>query len=207
MALRSHRRGTRLAGSALFFFALLIGTVSVRLLLDSRRQLEVAEEQRDRGDRYRAIAAFENAAKAYVPLSPYHQRGLRELELMARGALMRGDKKEAAYIFEVIRRSVLATRHFWQPNGDFLSRAEKAMAALESNSVDELSGPGGALERPADPNPILAVLLLGGFMLWIVGAVLLLFTRDQGKPIRDKWAWAATLLGLSTWLLMSWLVT
>lgn len=192
----------RILGVFVLGIALLVGTATARLVVEGKQHLDEGRIQKGRGDRFRAVAAFEDAAKAYVPFSPYHLRGLRELEIMAKGATMRGENERALAIWEMTRRSVLASRHFWQPNEHILVRAEQAITNLRSLESQGKASAMSPVARPKDPSPLGSMILFLGFLLWIGGgATLCLGYRSW----RSKRAWAATTLGLSTWLIMAWL--
>ena len=195
----------RILGVFALGIALLIGTTTVRLVIEGKQHLDEGRIQKGQGDLFRATTAFEDAAKAYVPFSPYHLRGLRELEIMAKGATMRGENERALAIWEITRRSVLASRHFWQPNEHILVRAEQAITNLRSLESHGKTTTMSPIARPKDPSPLGSILLFLGFLLWTGGAATLCLGYHHTRSWRSNWVWAATALGLSTWLIMAWL--
>ena len=101
-----------------------LAVATVRVLLDGRRHMEEAQKLSRSGDATAAFAAYEDAARAYVPGSPYPEKALREMTLMAQGAHMRGEIESARERWRSVRRSVLATRHVLIPHEDYLVRDE-----------------------------------------------------------------------------------
>ena len=200
----------RLAGSALLAVSIFVGLTTARLVLDGRRHLAEARGLAGEDRRREAIAALEDAARAYVPGSPYPDRALDRLAIMAKAAEMRGDRALAASVWESIRRSILASRHVIQPNRRRLEEAEREIGRLASASG---SGPpdDAATARPADPSPAASILLLLGLAAWISGAAAIcLSPRSRGGSPRGRSgltaaAWAACLAGLALWIAMSWL--
>ena len=175
---------------------------------DGKHLFEGAMRLAGAGDRAGAVANLEDAAKAYVPGSLYPDRALRELTIMARAAEMRGDPRQAARIWEVVRRSVLATRHLYQPNEETLEAAEKNLKRLmrETHPDAVLTNP---VPRPDDPSALGSIVLFLGLIAWIAGALWLFLNprRRDGKPIVPLvYVWGGCLGGLGIWLLTAWLI-
>ncbi len=195
--------GALLLGSAVFTIA-----ITGRLLIDSRRHLDEALRFEGAGDRAAAVSAFESAIKAYVPGSPYPARALRELAILAKGAEMRGDAVRAAAIWEVGRRSILATRHFYQPFGDQLGLAERELVRLRQAQASHRDVAANPIARPADPSPVFSLLLFAGLLCWAGGSLALCFYPNPQRAVDRRMRygiWLACLGGLGLWLLMAWL--
>ena len=194
----------RIAGGALLGLGAFLAIATVRILLDGRRHIEEAERLNREGDPAAAFAALEDAARAYVPGSPYPEKALREMALMARGAHMRGKIDAARERWRSVRRSVLATRHITIPHEDYLARAERQIALLESPSQGAEAKP---LERPRDPSPILALLLFAGLVIWISSSAVLASglgsSRVGGRSRTRTAAWIGSVAGLALWVGMS----
>lgn len=163
--------------------------------------MEEAERLNREGDPAAAFAALEDAARAYVPGSPYPEKALREMALMAQGAHMRGEIDASRERWRSVRRSVLTTRHFKIPHEDYLARAERQIALLESPSEGAKAKP---LERPGDPSPILALLLFAGLAIWISSSAVLVSglgsSRVGGRSRARTAAWIGSVAGLALWV-------
>jgi hypothetical protein len=195
----------RIAALVLLGLALLVAVASARLLLDGRAHLAEAARFQASGEHERALVALEDAARAYLPGSPYPGRALHRLSLLARSHEMRGETDRARKCWEVVRRSILASRHVVQPHSDLLETAERQLGRLASPPAT--GGPArSALDRPRDPHPVLSLLLFLGVAAWLGGSVALLIPRSGGGSGRGRaLAWLAVVGGSALWLSMSWL--
>lgn len=193
----------RSAGYFLLGLAAVTAVTTLRLMSDGNAGLERAERAMENGDRDAAIAALEDAAKAYVPGGRHVPRALKELTVLARAAEIRGEAERTLKTWEVIRRSVLATRHFFQPNKPFLADAEKAIVRLHQKNDPAVFAP-DLIKRPIDPSPLLSLLLFFGLAAWIAGASLWVLcpVGKKGAPLVPKlYSIAISLGGLFLWLL------
>lgn len=201
----------RAPGAFLLGAGLLVALATGRMIRDGKERLEAGLAHADAGEAALAAAALEDAARCYAPGSPYPGRALERLSIMARAAEMRGESGTARHLWEVVRRSVLATRHVFQPNGEALRRAEGALARLDRAAVSERSeapaaGRPGAPPRPEDPSPLASILLAAGLLAWIAGAAFALAAPGTGARARARRAaWITSLCGLASWLVMAWL--
>ncbi len=198
----------RLAGVVLLGAVVLVATITGRLLLDGKRHLSEALRLKSSGDRRAAVTELEDAAKAYVPGSPYPTSALRELAIFAKAAEMRGETTRAASIWEVTRRAILATRHFSQPHTVQLENAEREISRLRSDQGGASGASTNPIERPKDPNPIASMLLFVGLITWAGGAIVICLTPRRVEVNSQRIhhvAWAACLCGLALWLLMAWI--
>jgi len=201
--------GRRVAGGILLGLAAFLAIATVRVLLDGRRHFAEAEDQARRGARETALSCYEDAARSYLPGSPYPAMALHRMSLMARAAEMRGDPHVAIEIWEKVRRSVLATRHVFVPNEPSLERAERAIVRLRSaDRTVAARAAGDSISRPDDPSIPASILLLLGLVLWIAGAAIVTLEPAAGDRSRARVrsiGWAACLGGLALWVMMSWL--
>lgn len=189
---------------------MLVGAMVVRLLHQGSVRLASGLAALAAGDQEMGLADLEDAAKAYLPFSPYSARGLEELAILAKTAQMRGDTQAALHAWEVLRRSVLATRHLWIPNRDVLERADQEIATLRQDSGESAAQAAAAVALPSDPSASLSLLLSLGFILWILGVAALaagvgspdgLLLTDS--PQSRKFAWTMCVAGLALWLAIS----
>lgn len=197
----------RIVNALLLGVAAIVFSATFRLWWEGREHFNEATRLLGLGQRQPAVYAFESAAKAYVPGSPYPQRAIAELKILAKSAQMRGEETRAAAIWEVIRRSILCTRHFWQPHLRDLSLAETAVSRLRDKDNTTKLFDVGVLRRPEDPNPLLSVLLFLGLLMWIGGAGFLCLRsvkpEKSGERAGRSGIWV-TVGGLGLWLVMCW---
>ncbi len=199
----------RIIGWVLLALATFVITATFRLYSDGRRHLQEAMRRLNAGDSRMAVAEFEDAAKAYLPGSPYPKRALRELAILAKSAEMRGDPILAATIWEAARRAILATRHVFQPHESELLAAEKEIVNLRSDQNSNSVQKAKLIARPSDPPFVASLLLFFGLLSWMLGAILLLVLGHRRKADHEhrlKAAWAASLGGLGLWLTMAYWV-
>jgi hypothetical protein len=199
----------RVGGAVLFAVAVMVTVVTVRLVLAGRQHLEEATRLQDANDTDGAIAAFEDTVRSYVPGSPYPSKALRELDILAKGAEMRGEVDTARSILEVTRRAILSTRHVRQPFDDRLQSTEKTILRLvtQNKGLPEKSAE-SLVARPSDPGAAVSMLLFIGLLCWVGGGIGLLF---QPKRAADNYltspftALIVSLAGLATWIVMAWI--
>jgi hypothetical protein len=198
----------RIASFVLLGLAVLVLTATGRLFYEGGYHLKEAMRLQRSNDRKAAIVELEDAAKAYVPGSPYPKIALRELEVLAKSAEMRGDMLQATVTWEVARRAVLATRHFFQPHEEQLESSEREIARLRKKKDAQNKSASEPGLRPKDPNPFASLLLFLGLIGWLGGAIALclipLRADSAGSGIRH-YAWIACFGGLALWVAMAWI--
>jgi hypothetical protein len=156
--------------------------VSVRLLYDSRSALHAGEMSEARGDRLEAIRHYQDAARLYLPASPYVRDALNRLEALATAAAQAGDGPSVRAALEAERAAILAARSLYIPNGSRLPDIERRLARVLAATEDRSVAPGVSfearsawhLERLARrPGPALAHVLLAltGLVLWVGSAI------------------------------------
>jgi len=201
----------RAAAAVLLSVGALLGLTTARLVIDGRTHFREGERRAREGDRERAILEFEEAARSYVPGSPYPRRALERIGLIAKAHEMRGDMPQALRAWESIRRSVLSTRHVVQPNRDLLEGAERELRRLrEARRGRAGSAAMDPAARPEDPSPIVAILLFVGLLLWIGSAISLLVgprpaEAERQLSVARLVSWVTCAGGLALWLAMAWI--
>ncbi len=199
----------RAGGAVLLALAIIVGTASVRLYFSGRQHLEEAMRLQDARDVDRAVAKFEDTVRAYMPGSPYPDKALRELDILAKGAEMRGDVDRALSTLEVTRRAILSTRHLKQPFSERLQATEKAIVRLATRHQGIPEGSAGNLVvRPSDPAPLVAIFLFIGLLCWAGGGMALFLIPKNTPDNSFKSTLAAlivSLVGLVTWIGMAWI--
>ncbi|HJX51254.1 MAG TPA: hypothetical protein VJ801_00680 [Polyangia bacterium] len=178
MTVRRHPRWLLVAVGA----GLALIVVSVRLLHDSRSALHAGEMSEARGDRLEAIRHYQDAARLYLPASPYVRDALNRLEALATAAAQAGDGPSVRAALEAERAAILATRSLYIPSGSRLPNIERRLAQVLAATEDRSVAPGASfeartawhLERLARrPGPALAhvLLALAGLVLWVGSAI------------------------------------
>jgi hypothetical protein len=181
--------------SAALFVGLGVAVLTGRLFLDGKRHYENAKQAQADGESWRMIVqTYENAAKTYFPGNPYPQRALRELSILAKSAEMRGDTRQAVYVWEVIRRSAVSQRHVSQPFKSYLTQAHARLDILRTTKN------AGSIEKDGleDPSTVGVILLWFGLLVWIGGALLAIWS--QGKRARLLFI-VSSMAGAIVWIL------
>ena len=173
----------RKAFGALGVVGVVLVVVVVRVVLSSRAELGHGDAALARADGEAARVHFRRAARWYAPGNPYSTEALDRLATMARDAEQRGDAENALACWRAVRGAILSTRSSYVPHAERLDRANARIAALMATQpqppidagrpTEELEAEHLArLEEPAYPSTMWTLVLLLGFLTWIVGAFL-----------------------------------
>jgi len=188
----------RRMATALLLAAGLFGVVAVRLLLEGHQSVSQGTEYERNGKLTEAVAAYRDAARAYVPLTPYSAFGFERLFAIGEHAEEKGDLPLARLAFESFRGAALATRSAYTPHNHELSEVQKHLAELYAkwdhahveNKETARSKPyfAGLLQAPVGPSLGRAVAALFGLSVWISAVVAFLFlgldpTLRPKKPV------------------------
>jgi hypothetical protein len=195
--------------------ALALVVVAGRLLVDARSALRAGQAAEGRGDRLEAIRHYQDAARLYLPRSPFVREALDRLEALATAAAQAGDGPNVRAALEAERAAILATRSLYIPHGSRLPDIEHRLARLLAAAEDRSVAPGVSFEARAAwhlerlmrrPGPALAYVLLAlaGLVLWVGGAVGF-FSRGLDARLRLRHphaiiAGVAFVLGLAMFL-------
>ena len=194
---------SRIPAGILFGVAVLTTVSLLRLTLTAEKRVREATQLLNSGDRRAAVVALEDAAKAYFPGNFYTQKALRELAILARSEEMQGNNQGAIHIWEVKRRAILSTRHFFQPHLQDLKEAENSMMRIYGTKMPNLKKQSPVM-RPRDPSPILSIVLFLGLFVWLAGSVVLAITPPVSPISKTRpLAWLASVGGLGIWLYIS----
>lgn len=158
--------------------AVLVG----RLLWDSRAAVRAGDDAERRGDHREACRRYLDAARLYVPGSPFVRRALDALEDMAETAQKAGDLASARQALEAMRAALLGTRSFYTPHAERLPRIDGRLARLYALLEDAQGSPGGSpaarqawhaerLSRRPGPAAVPVLLVFVGLALWLGAAV------------------------------------
>jgi len=162
--------------------ALALVVVAARLLVDARSALRAGQSAEGRGDRLEAIRHYQDAARLYLPASPYVRSALDRLEAVAAAAAQAGDGPSVRAALEAERAAILATRSLYIPHRSRLPDVEQRLARLLAAAEDRSVAPGVSFESRVAwhldrltrrPGPGLACVLtaMAGLVLWVGSAV------------------------------------
>jgi hypothetical protein len=179
MAIRRHVVAGVLLAAGLF------AVVAVRLLLESRESVSQGAEYERNGKLTEAVAAYRDAARAYVPLTPYSAFGFERMIAIGKHGKEKGDLALARLAFESFRGAALATRSAYTPHSHELIEVQRHLAeiyaqwdrARAENPESARSNPyfAGLLQAPVGPSLGRSVAALVGLGIWISAVVVFLF--------------------------------
>jgi hypothetical protein len=180
----STRRPPRGATLVLAGGLLVLSGVAARMLLGARAELRTAAAAAGRGDLEAEVRHLRRAMAYYLPGNPWVLHARDALLQAAERAAGNGDAAMAADAFEQLRSAILNLRGISHPFSDTLREVNRRLAELRSHDPEAaaaLRTPAGReglrlrLERPPEPDPLWAGLGVGGFFLWVTGALLLFY--------------------------------
>ncbi|MBA3455937.1 MAG: hypothetical protein H0T42_22760, partial [Deltaproteobacteria bacterium] len=90
-----------------------IGALAIRVVVEGRTALAEGDEAASAGRTEDAIAAWESAARWYLPSAPHVDEAYSRLIDLAAQRGVRG-----LPAWRAVRSAALATRHLWTPHGD-----------------------------------------------------------------------------------------
>jgi hypothetical protein len=160
-------RGAAVAG-------VLLAVLAVRVVSASHTELQRGIQALARGDEHGAILALRRSGRMHAPGNPYSADALSRLMGIGRAAEARADTAQALAAYRAVRGAILASRSIYVPHGELLEQADARIAALSAESRAR----GGRTEAivlaelRAPPRPSLGwtLLLLAGWIAWVVGA-------------------------------------
>jgi hypothetical protein len=121
---------------AVAVFACAAGLTSLRELEIGKAETAAADEAAAHEDWPVALAHARAAAEAFVPGSPWPERGMERLEGIARDAATRGDRGTAISAYGALRTASLATHVPGAPGGRWRSVADRGLARVSSLRAD-----------------------------------------------------------------------
>ena len=189
------------------------GSLAIRVVVEGRTALAEGDEAMAAGRTDDAIAAWESAARWYLPLVPHVDEAYARLTgLAARDRDTSVGRRLAAW--RAVRSAALATRHLWTPHTGDLAAANAAIAELASRDPHGAAAGGSdpetrkrfhteQLARDPRPGTEAVILAIVGLAAWIAGIGLLnrRGIDDAGRPNRRPALVGAalTLAGLAGW--------
>lgn len=186
-----------------------LGALAIRVVVEGRTALAEGDEAAAVGRTADAIAAWETAARWYLPLAPHVDEAYARLIEHATQAGARG-----LPAWRAVRSAAHATRHLWTPHADELAAADAKIADLASRDPSGAAAGGPDAEtrnrfhserlaRDARPGTGAVVLAITGLAAWLVGIGIAIRRGidDAGRPSRRPALVGAalTLAGLAGW--------
>jgi len=169
------RRGVVIAGLAIA--ALL--ALSLRIVLEGRSALADGDDAMARGQTRDAIAAWQSAARWYLPLAPHVGDAYDRLTTLAASARDKGDRTTALLAYRAIRSAALATKSLWTPHAGDLDAANEQIAQLSADDPDAAAAGGNTRDArvafhraqlaQSRPGGWPAGLAIVGIVAWLAG--------------------------------------
>jgi hypothetical protein len=194
--------GPRRWGRWLMVAALALAVVAGRVLHDSWSSLRAGQAAQAAGPEQRAAAIrhYLRAARMYLPGSPFVNRALDHLQLIADRAGQAGDRQGEREALEAIRSALLGARSLYTPHADRLHAVNQRLAVIYARIEDPAVAPGASFEEreawhrqrlevrpgPAVPATLAALVGMG---LWL-GAVVVFIRRGLDRTLRLERRWA-----------------
>ncbi|MCK5800220.1 MAG: hypothetical protein KAI47_23680 [Deltaproteobacteria bacterium] len=198
------RKNTSLATLLVGSILLIVATLTLRMLLGARHELDLATQAQAHRDPDATDRHLRHAIAYYLPGNPWVASAIERLRDRARGAERGGDPGTALTRWRGLRSAILALRSISTPYDNVLQEAAQHIARLSQTAPEaaaSLRTPKGAralatrLLHPDAPNPTWTALGLTGFLLWVLAA---LFLIARGLTSTLRWvrhpAWIATVL-------------
>jgi hypothetical protein len=175
---------TRAVVLALLAFTSIVVLATARELSIGQAESSAADAAADAADWPEAIARARAAAEAYVPGSPWPERGMRRLAVVGHGAEARGDEPAALLAYGAMRTAAVATRVPYGTTSHWLADANEGLARVAAAHEDVAHAPAAAqamldaLRRDQGPGDAALVVLafsaaatLGGLSALAFGPV------------------------------------
>jgi hypothetical protein len=167
----------------LLVVAVLLVAFAVRVVSSSARELSVGEAAAEAGDLEAAVVHLRRAARWYAPGSPYHVEALQRLSAIGAQAEGDGDLELALSAYRAVRAGIMSTRSFYTPERARLRAADARIADLMAAQPPPPIDAGKSreqlrlehlalLEAEVGPSALWTLVLLAGFLAWVVGACL-----------------------------------
>jgi len=157
-----------------------LGALAIRVVIEGRTALAAGDEAAAAGRTGEAIAAWETAARWYLPLAPHVDDAYARLRELAEAVDRPASPRTRLAAWRAIRSATLATRHLWTPHADDLAAANAQIAELASRDPEgaEAGGPDAKtraqfhadqLARSHRPRAGAVVLAIAGIACWLAG--------------------------------------
>lgn len=152
-----------------------LGLVAVRVVIEGRRAIAEGDAALAAKHTHDAIAAWETAARWYLPLAPHVDDAYERLVELAKS-----DPQFALLAWRAVRRAATATRSLWTPHAEDLAAADAAIAKLSAEHPDGAPAAGktvaektayfvARLAEDRRPSTGAAALAILGILSWLAG--------------------------------------
>ena len=173
--------------------------------------LEQRQQTADAIDQYRWTLRW------YTPWGPDWTAAAEALDRIARTSQAENPERAMAAL-DALRSGLIAGRHLWQPRADLVADVNQRMPPLlvrvaerggdKRDKAKLLAQFTADYARPVGVSPLTSLAVSGGFVLWLVG--LLLLARKgldaDARLTRGGWKWLAMAVsGFTIWALAMWL--
>jgi hypothetical protein len=164
----------------------ILGALALRVVLEGRGALAEGDRAYAEQRPVDAIAAWEEAARWYLPGAPHVTDAYDRLREHAR-------TRQSLPAWRAIRRAALATRGPWSSRGDELAEANAAIVELElvrsqATDPERRTWLEARLARSPGAHRGWAVVAALGLVAWIVGIFWLVRTTPEAAPARSTLA-------------------
>jgi hypothetical protein len=188
-----------------------LGVLALRVVLEGRAALADGDAAHAAKRTHDAIAAWESAARWYLPAAPHVDDAYARLTTLAKS-----DPQHALAAWRAVRRAALATRSLWTPHADDLATANAEIVRLSAAHPEAAPAAGqnatertayyaaryGADGRPSAGAVALAIL---GILSWLAGIAVVVrrgFMAGGALARRPALVGAGlTAAGLAAWAL------
>jgi hypothetical protein len=185
------------------------GAVCIRVVVEGRGAVAEGDAAMAAKRTDDAIAAWESAARWYLPFAPHVDDAYVRLT-----ALANAEPEHALAAWRAIRRAATATRSLWQPHADELAAANAAIATLSAAHPDGALAAGhdvadrtafhaARLAGDLRPSKGAAALAILGILSWLagIGVVAIRGIDKAGSLVRRSAlvGTALTAIGLVAW--------
>lgn len=165
-----------------------LAAISIRVVVEGRRALAEGDAALADKRTVDAIAAWESAARWYLPLAPHVDEAYDRLVDIARS-----ERAVDLLAWRAVRSAALATRSLWTPHADDLEEANAQIARITSKDPEGSLAAGKdpteretwqrtRLDRDPRPSTGAVALAIAGIVAWLGGLAWLVF--GGGRRIR-----------------------
>ena len=203
----------RVVGILAGFLAVLLALAG---MMEYRARVErgLALEALERRDSDGALRHYSRALNWYVPFGTAETAAEELLEMGLKWD-KEGRDNEAVLALSRMRSGLYGARSLYTPRRDLISRAEPVLARLRAKAKLGAQAPASDLvrqariyldlmQRPARPALGPALAAAGGFLIWVISALVFIarfFSGNGGGSWPRAWPWAAVwAAGFSLWL-------
>jgi len=186
-----------------------LGLLAVRVVIEGRRALAEGDAALVAKHPHDAIAAWETAARWYMPLAPHVDDAYARLVEYAKA-----NPKDAMHAWRAVRRAATSTRSLWTPHEADLATANAEIARLSAEHPDGAPAAGQTVPEKAAyfaarlaedrrPSAGAAALAILGILSWLagIGVVVRRGLDAGGRLVRRPAAIGAalTVVGIVCW--------